>query len=366
MKKQLTLFLSGDVMTGRGMDQILPHSNDPVLYESYVKDARRYVELAERVNGLIDYPVAYDYPWGFALAPLKKADVRIINLETSITKSSAYVDKGINYRMHPGNIPCLEAARIDCCVLANNHVLDWGRAGLIETIESLEKAGIQFTGAGRDIEEAAKPAVLEVGDSTRVLIFSFGATTSGIPRGWKARKRSPGVNVLDDFSASQVDSIRQQISAFKRSGDVVVLSIHWGSNWGYDISQAHREFAHGLIEKAGVDVVHGHSSHHVLGMEVYQEKLILYGCGDLLNDYEGISGHESYKAHLGFLYFPELDIASGKLKALKMVPTEMKKFQLCPPGKKDRKWLETVINREGAAFGTMAKWTSGETLELSW
>lgn len=366
MDQELTLFLSGDVMTGRGVDQILPNPNDPVLFESYVKDARRYVELAERVNGLIDHPVAYEYPWGFATGLMQEADVRIINLETSITKSSAHEDKGINYRMHPENIPCLTAAQINCCVLANNHVLDWGRAGLIETLDTLEKVGIQYSGAGRDLEEAIAPAILEVGDRGRVLVFSYGVTSSGIPRAWKATKRRPGVHVLDDLSSTQIELIRQQISANKMPGDVVVASIHWGSNWGYDIPRSHKEFAHGLIDQAGVDVVHGHSSHHVMGIEVYKEKPILYGCGDLLNDYEGIGGHESYKAHLGFLYLVTMDSSSGDLIKLEMVPTEVKKLQLVPPIKRDREWLQKVVNREGTQLGTRANWTSHETLQLIW
>ncbi len=124
MDQELTLFLSGDVMTGRGIDQILPHSSNPILYESYGKDARHYVELAEQVNGPIDYPVADTYLWGDALKPMKDADVRIINLETSITYSENYIDKGINYRMHPTNTAILTAGKIDLVTLANNHILD--------------------------------------------------------------------------------------------------------------------------------------------------------------------------------------------------------------------------------------------------
>src|SRR5437660_12011134 len=83
------LFLCGDVMTGRGIDQVLPHPGNPVLYESYVRDARQYVELAERIHGVIPRPVEFAYLWGDALAELQRAgtEVRIINLETSITHS---------------------------------------------------------------------------------------------------------------------------------------------------------------------------------------------------------------------------------------------------------------------------------------
>ncbi len=135
----ITLFLCGDVMTGRGIDQIMPHSSDPVLHEPYVKDARRYVELTERISGPIPRAVDPSYIWGDALDELKRAepDLRIINLETSITGSDDYwKGKEVLYRMHPENIDCLTRAGIDACSLANNHVLDWGYAGLQETLET--------------------------------------------------------------------------------------------------------------------------------------------------------------------------------------------------------------------------------------
>ena len=100
----ITIFMCGDVMTGRGIDQVLPHPSDPRIYEPYVRDARGYVELAENVSGLIPRPVSFSYIWGDALDEWERVapDVRIINLETSVTTSNDYWQgKGINYRMHP-------------------------------------------------------------------------------------------------------------------------------------------------------------------------------------------------------------------------------------------------------------------------
>jgi len=102
------------------------------------------VRIAERANGPIRKPVAFDYIWGDALAQLdrRKPDARIINLETAVTYSAAYEAKGINYKMSPANVRAITAAGIDCCILANNHVLDWGRPGLIESLSTLERACI--------------------------------------------------------------------------------------------------------------------------------------------------------------------------------------------------------------------------------
>src|SRR5262249_31369180 len=148
----IRLFLCGDVMTGRGIDQVLLHPGDPTLHEPFAHDARRYVELAERVSGAIPRHAKFDYIWGDVQAELQRAavDLRIINLESSITSSNDYWrDKRIHYRMHPRNVDCITAAHIDCCCLANNHILDWGYAGLAETLRTLDAAGIAHTGAGR-------------------------------------------------------------------------------------------------------------------------------------------------------------------------------------------------------------------------
>src|SRR6266571_159200 len=132
----IRLFLCGDVMTGRGIDQALPHPVSPTLYEPYVRDAQEYVDLAEKANGPIPRPVNFDYIWGKALQELERAsvDLRIINLETGITAAETPRPlKEIHYRMHPQNIGCFSAAGINARALANNHVLDWGYAGLCET-----------------------------------------------------------------------------------------------------------------------------------------------------------------------------------------------------------------------------------------
>ena len=365
----ITLFLCGDVMTGRGIDQILPHPGNPSIHESYMKDARGYVQIAEKVNGPIDYPVSYSYVWGDALEELERAapDVRIINLETSVTKNNDYwKGKGINYRMNPENIPILTVAKIDICSLANNHTMDWGYKGFSETLESLKSASIKVVGAGKNLFEAQAPAVLEVPNRGRVIVFAFGSPTSGVPSSWGALDNRPGVNLLKDLSDRNLFRIKDKISQVKREGDIVMASIHWGSNWGYSIPQSQRVFAHRLIDEAGADIIHGHSSHHVRPIEVYKDKLILYGCGDFINDYEGIKGYEEFRADLSLMYFATVDPSTGKLLSLQMTPTRIKRFKIKRASDADTLWLKDTINREGNAFGTKATLTGGNRLMLQW
>ena len=155
--RHITLALCGDVMIGRGIDQILPHPAGPRLHEPYVASALRYVELAERAHGAIPRPVGFAYVWGEALAELARIrpDRRVLNLETSVTRRGMPYPKGINYRMSPENAPCLTAAGVDCCVLANNHVLDWGEIGLEDTLTTLHRVGLATAGASCGLFVAA-------------------------------------------------------------------------------------------------------------------------------------------------------------------------------------------------------------------
>lgn len=365
----ITLFLCGDVMTGRGIDQVLPHPSDPIIYESYMQSAIGYVELAEMVNGPIQKPVDFSYIWGDSLEELERVapDLRIINLETSVTKSDDYwKGKGINYRMHPENIGCLTIAKIDYCSLANNHVLDWGYAGLTETLETLKKANIHSAGAGEILQEAEKPVVMEVEGKGRVIVFSFGLETSGIPVSWAASEDKPGVNLLKNLSDETVWEIKEKIGQEEKQGDIVIASIHWGSNWGYEIPPEQKDFAYRLIDNAGVDVVHGHSSHHVKGIEVYKEKPIIYGSGDFINDYEGIGGYEGFRSDLTLMYFVSMDPSTGKLVHMHMTPMQIKNFKANRASRADALWLRDVINREGKKFGTRAEINQDNTLTLKW
>lgn len=367
--KQLRLFLCGDVMTGRGIDQVLPHSCNPVLYEPYVRDARKYVEIAEEANGPISKPVNYSYIWGDALEALQQLapDVQIINLETSVTQSDTYwKGKNIHYRMHPRNIDCITAAGIDCCVLANNHVLDWGYAGLKETLQTLHNENIKTAGAGSNQAEAKAPAVIEVQGKGRVIVFSIGMKSSGIPWQWSAKDNKPGVNLLNDLSSNTVKNIKDEVQAVKQENDIVIASIHWGENWGYDIPKEHIWFAHQLIDIAGIDIIHGHSIHHAIGIEIHHNKPIIYGCGDFINDYEGISGYEYYRDDLSLMYFLDIDPASGKLMALQMVPLQIKRFRLNKTSKEDAEWLRNTLHREGRQFNSRVERSKDGRLLVHW
>ncbi|MFI1938289.1 CapA family protein [Streptomyces purpureus] len=365
----VTLLLSGDVMPGRGVDQILAHPGDPALREAYVRDARDYVALAEAANGPIPRPVGPAWPWGDALEVCEAVapDVRVINLETSVTTSDHFdPGKAVNYRMHPANVDCLTVARPDVCALANNHVLDFGPRGLEETLDVLRAAGLRTAGAGRDDREARRPAVVPTVGG-RVVVLSCGMASSGIPSRWAAAEDRPGVDFVPDLSVRSADALVRRLRAVRRDGDLVVVSIHWGTNWGYAVPGNQATFARRLVD-GGVDVVHGHSSHHPRPIEVHHGRLILYGCGDLVDDYEGITGYERYRDDLRLLYFPTLDAATGELTGLRMAPLRARRMSLRHAPEADADWLCRVLSRAGREFGTTVEPEPGSDgfLTLRW
>lgn len=351
----ITLFLCGDVMLGRGIDQIRPRSVDPTLHERGIQDARRYVELAERENGPIPRDVDPGYVWGDALDILTQTspDLRIINLETAVTtNSSPWPGKGVHYRMHPDNVACLTAADVDCCVLANNHVLDWGFDGLEETLQTLNRAGIETTGAGETLNAAQEPAVFDVPTTGRVLVFGVGSTSSGIPSQWAATESRPGIHLIDETTSDSASILKSIISKWAQPDDLVVVSVHWGPNWGYTVPKAQQEFAHALVDDGPVDLVHGHSSHHVKGIQIRAQRPILYGCGDFLSDYEGIGDREEFRSDLGLMYFAQMDAQTHRMVQMKMHPTHVRRFQITEPSDEDVRWLGSVLERESEALGT--------------
>jgi poly-gamma-glutamate capsule biosynthesis protein CapA/YwtB (metallophosphatase superfamily) len=363
----LTLFLSGDVMLGRGVDQILPHPGNPMLYESQVRDARIYVDLAVRANGSIPQPVDWLWPWGDALQLVEYADcdARIINLETSITTSDDYVPgKAVHYRMNPANAPTLAAIRPDVCILANNHVLDFGRRGLLETLDVLAAAELPIAGAGRSLREAQSPAIITIPKTgRRILVFAFGSPSSGIPSDWAATDNAPGVHVIPALSDAAADELSRQVLRARQPGDLTVVSAHWGGNWGYRVATDQVRFAHRLVD-AGVHMVHGHSSHHPRPIEVYRGKLILYGCGDLVDDYEGIGGHDQYRHDLRLLYLPRLNPISGELVELRMAPLQARQMRLHRASRRDAVWLRAVLEKVSRRFGSRIDLGSDGMLRL--
>ena len=259
-------------------------------------------------------------PWGDVLPALSSADLRIANLECAITgydQPWTRTPKVFHFRADPRAVEVLRAARIDACSLANNHTLDFEEQGLLDTLRHLEAAGIRYAGAGRDREEAARPAFLtaRTDGTSRVALLAF---TDNEPP-FAAGPDHPGTNYLPVSMEPQV--LRRVEAAVEQAhgagADVVVFSNHWGPNMVERPNQLFRRFARAVIDR-GADVYYGHSAHVFQGVEIYKGKLILYDAGDFIDDY---AVGERLRNDRSFVFWVSLE--GRELRRLKLLPVSL-------------------------------------------
>ncbi len=282
----ITIALTGDVMLGRGVNETL-----------------RGVHPEE--------------PWGDTLPLLLSADLRIINLECAITEHKqpwSRTPKVFHFRADPVAIEVLRAARIDACSLANNHTLDFEEQGLLDTLDYLEASGIRYAGAGRDLEEAARPAFLEV-PPTRVALVAF---TDNEPP-FASGTDKPGTNYLPVSMEPEVlHRVEEAVGTARKAGaEIVVFSNHWGPNMVERPREAFRRFARAVVDR-GADVYYGHSAHVFQGVEIYRGKPILYDTGDFIDDY---AVDPVLRNDRSFLFLVSLD--GGQLRRLELFPVSL-------------------------------------------
>ncbi len=281
----ITLALTGDVMLGRGVDEALAGMRP-------------------------------DEPWGDTLSLLDSADLRIVNLECAITTHENpwnRTPKTFHFRADPSRaIRVLRAARIDACSLANNHTLDFEEEGLLDTLKHLDGAGIRHAGAGRDLAEAARQAILDGPDKEKVALLAF---TDNEPP-FAAGVDRPGTNYLPTSLEPEVlDRVEEAISGAREAGaDSILFSNHWGPNMMERPRDLFRRFARAVVDR-GADVYFGHSAHVFQGVEIYRGKLILYDTGDFIDDY---AVDERLRNDRSFVFL--VSVEGGEFRRLELFP----------------------------------------------
>lgn len=352
-RKLYKLNLVGDVMLGRLIDQMFPtHVQDP-------EDASIARVFKLRNPHLSNYGA--DSPWGNGLKLFKEADLNIINLETSVTThTTRWANKVFNYRMHPANISALRAAHIDYASLANNHTLDFDVEGLRETMKTLKDARISFAGIGNNAEEAQSAANVNLPHGSDpssgghvIQIYS----AADHPGDWG---RVPGFHLID-YGASSRERLKALLTKPQGAGrdesppSLRIFSVHWGPNYSWTPDKNIQSLAHFLIDECGIDVIHGHSAHHVQGVEKYKGKLIMYGCGDFVDDYAVTQGYRNDLSALWSLTVEETEPRNLELVSLEVHPNRIENFQskILDMKDPDHGWLvETIIGRSRSDFGT--------------
>lgn len=306
---ELSLVLLGDVMLGRLIDRQL----------SNVEGSDEHI-------------------WGDHLPLLRrKHQIVAANLETSVCnhdKLAKMPGRVFNFAVLPQNMKlALSKANVSYVSLANNHVMDFQEEGLLQTTAALNGQKIRFSGAGSSLDEAQNPAVLTE-NGVNIAFVSI----ADHPSEWEARPGAAGINFIDPMSYRQKDLKRQMEHARamvnELGGGMVVVFAHWGPNWQWRPSDTTVHLGHDMID-CGADVVFGHSSHHIMGVEIYRGKPIVYGAGAFLDDY---AMDESYRNDLGFLY--DLKIHQGRPTVLDMYPSMIRHTWMKP--KSDPPYFSTV------------------------
>jgi poly-gamma-glutamate synthesis protein (capsule biosynthesis protein) len=295
--------------------------------------------LGRSVNRKIE-GTSYLYPWGNLLSLLKKTDLNIINLETTLTESTEKVPKVFNFKAGPDKVKALLEAKIAIVTLANNHILDFAEKGLLETIEVLQKAGVGYVGAGKNLEEASRPIYTTI-NGIRIGILGY---TDNEP-GWKAGKH-PGTNYIK-IGVESIKSIENVLVKIKNKVDVLIVSIHWGPNMREKPSQQFIAFAHQLAD-VGVNIIHGHSAHIFQGIEVYKNSLILYDTGDFVDDYMV----DPYLRNDRSFFFL-CEIGKSGVNKLSLFPVLIKNMQVNLATGEDYSWCMRRIKKLSAEFGTV-------------
>jgi poly-gamma-glutamate capsule biosynthesis protein CapA/YwtB (metallophosphatase superfamily) len=327
-------------MLGRLIDQLFPHHNEE-------PDDAKHISHFKKFHKIDTFP--HSYVWGDTVPIFNNADLRIINLETSVTShNQKWPNKAFNYRMNPVNLECLQVVNIDFCSLANNHTLDYSYQGMYDTIKALDERSIKWAGVGNNLSEAQRPAILTFAGGIKIACFSY----ADHYKYWAAKDNSPGINFVDPEHVTEefFVNLGKKIEVLKNNENVrlVSVSIHWGGNYNWEPSSEFTDFAHRLVD-CGVDLIHGHSSHHVQGIEIYKQKIIIYGCGDFVDDY-AVDDH--YRNDLSFLYCLDLDTTNNQWARLELIPTRIKHFQVNFASGEDKQWLRETMTKLSTKFKT--------------
>jgi poly-gamma-glutamate capsule biosynthesis protein CapA/YwtB (metallophosphatase superfamily) len=230
------------------------------------------VLLASKVEDILKQK-GYDYPYSNVSDYFSKSDYTIANLETPITTRGTVQSKDYVYRSSPLALPALKASGIDLVNLANNHVMDYGTEGLLDTMTLLDQEGVKRMGAGKDLEEAYEPVIVEK-QGIKIAFLGFSRV---VPEAsWKAAPGHPGVAETYSYKLP-VEAIQKA----KEKADLVVVVAHWGVERSDQPDKYQKELAHRYID-AGADLIVGGHPHVLQGFEEYKGKWIAYSLGNFI------------------------------------------------------------------------------------
>ncbi|HLO52028.1 MAG TPA: CapA family protein [Kamptonema sp.] len=248
-----------------------------------------------------------DYGWAFSgLEEYLQADLAMVNLETPLTNfGSSSLNKKNNFQADPESVKLLTTGGVDIVTLANNHTMDFLEPGLVETIETLDKAGIRHLGAGRDAKEIRRPQIIEV-KGQRIAYLSYNDNNVHATGDGKA-----GTNSRHN------EQVAEDIRAIRSQVDWVIVNYHWGveladypGDWQIDLAR--------FTIDQGADLVVGHHSHVLQGAEIYKDRPIVYSLGDFIFGGNARSNYDTAVLKVSL---------KGRNMKVEFLPVEVSKYQ---------------------------------------
>lgn len=306
----ISLVLGGDTMLGRGVAEVIGRRGPA-------------------------------YPLDPVADVTRGADLCLVNLECAFTsegKRYAGPPKRFYFHAPPVAVETLRHAGVDGVALANNHALDAGVDGLRETLALLDDHGIAHAGAGTNVEKATRPAFLEAG-GTRVGVLAC----CDHQEDFAAAPERPGICYVDIADAEALRALGEDVSALAQEVDYVVVAFHWQPNWAPQVEPGYRDLARSLVE-AGASVVWGHSPHHFQGVEFFDDSVVLYSTGDLVDDY---AVDREYRNDRQLLFQCAL---GGGISQVRAHPIELDFGRTHPADAEARQWIVRRFTEACAAL----------------
>lgn len=252
--------------------------------------------------------VGKDYPWAFAkLDEYRQADLAMVNLENPLTRSTIGGDLGkrFKFKADPETVKVLTEGGVDLVNLANNHTMDYEGPGLVETLETLDKAGIHHVGAGRGLTEARRPEIIEVKGQRIAYLGYYEADLHAALDG------KPGTNPRDN------QRIAEDIKALRNQVDWIIVNYHWGveladypGDWQIDLAR--------FTIDQGADLVVGHHPHVLQGAEIYKGRPIVYSLGNFIFGGNARSDYDTAVLKVSL---------KGRKMKVEFLPVEVRKYQ---------------------------------------
>lgn len=283
-----------------------------------------------------------EYPWEMVKDYFNTDDITIGNLETSVTMNGTqWPDKQFNFKADPKNLIAMREAGIDVVSLANNHSLDYGHDGFLDTLNHLDKSEIKRVGGGKNKKEAMEGTIIEK-NGVKVGVLAFTRVVPDVK--WYATDKRPGIVGAYE---PHVEEVLKRVTEMKKEVDILVLSIHWGVELSTTPRKQEMDLAKKLID-SGVDIVMGHHPHVLQGIEIYKEKPIFYSLGNFVF---GTKSEMTANTMIG-----QINLIGKDIDNIKIIPCTIVGGRPVPDAKIDEKIkymntiskdFKTIIDKNG-------------------